>query len=64
MYGQINDTKRTKMFISCPFGNSLDLQSVGDLCFFLPTEHMSSEAEIKNLFASILMGRSRNRKQG
>ena len=31
MYGQINDTKHTKMLISCPFGNSLDLQLVGDL---------------------------------
>ena len=41
MYGQINDTKHTKTFISRPFGNSLDLQLVGDLYifFFLPTEH-------------------------
>ena len=34
MYGQINDTKHTKTFISRPFGNSLDLRSVGDLYFF------------------------------
>ena len=26
MYGQINDTKYTKTFISRPFGNSLDLR--------------------------------------
>ena len=31
MYGQINDTKHSKTFISRPFGNSLDLRSVGDL---------------------------------
>ena len=41
MYGQINDTKHTKTFIFRPFGNPLDLRSVGDLYFFLPTEHMS-----------------------
>ena len=34
MYGQINDTKHIKTFISRPFGNSLDLQLVGDLFFF------------------------------
>ena len=34
MYGQINDTKHTKTFISRPFGNSLELRSVGDLYFF------------------------------
>ena len=33
IYGQINDTKHTKTFISRPFGNSLDLQLVGDLYF-------------------------------
>ena len=31
MYGQINDTKHTKTFISRPFGNPLDLWSVDDL---------------------------------
>ena len=41
MYCQINDTKHTKTFISRPFGNSLDLRLVGDLYFFLPTEHES-----------------------
>ena len=41
MYGQINGTKHTKTFISRPFGNLLDLWSVGDLYFFLPREHMS-----------------------
>ena len=30
---KINDTKHTKMFISRPFGNLLDLLSVGDLYF-------------------------------
>ena len=34
MLGQINDTKHTKTFVSRPFGNSLDLRSVGDLHFF------------------------------
>ena len=34
MYGQINDTKHTKTFISNPLGNSLYLRSVGDLYFF------------------------------
>ena len=36
MYGQINDTKHTKTFISRPFGNSLDLRLVvvGDFFFF------------------------------
>ena len=33
MYGQINDTKDTKTFISRPFGNSLDLQLVGDYIY-------------------------------
>ena len=46
MYGQINDTKHTKTFISLPFGNSLDLRLVGDL-YFLPTEH---ESVGKNIF--------------
>ena len=44
MYGQINDKKHTKMFISRPFGNSLDLRSVGRsviYIFVLSTEHMS-----------------------
>ena len=40
MYGQINDTKHTKKFISRLFGISLDLWSVDDLYFF-PMEHMS-----------------------
>ena len=40
IYGQINDTKHTKTFISRPFGNSLDLQLVGDL-YFLHTEQES-----------------------
>ena len=31
-----NDTKHTKMFISRPFGNSLDMRSVTDLSFFCP----------------------------
>ena len=34
MYSQIKDTKYTKTFISHPFGNSLDLRSVGDIYFF------------------------------
>ena len=34
MYGQINDTKHTKTFISRPFDNSLDLRLVGDLYLF------------------------------
>ena len=34
MYGQINDTKHTKTFISRPFGNSLDLRLVGGLYIF------------------------------
>ena len=72
IYDQINDTKHTKTFIPRPFGNSLDLQLVGDL-YFLPTEQESvgkkiffrSEAEKKkkNIFTSILMGRSGNQKQ-
>ena len=41
MYGQINDTKHTKMFISRLFVNSLDLGLVGDLYFFLPTKYES-----------------------
>ena len=40
IYGQINDTKHIKTFISGPFGNSLDLRLVGDL-YFLPNEHES-----------------------
>ena len=40
IYGQINDTKHIKTFISHPFGNSLDLQLLGDL-YFLPTEQDS-----------------------
>ena len=35
MYGQINDTKHTKTFISCPFGNSLGLRLVGDLYIYI-----------------------------
>ena len=35
MYGQINDTKHTKTFISRPFGNSLDLRLVGDLYIYI-----------------------------
>ena len=35
MYGQINDTKHTKVLISRPFGISLDLWLVSDL-YFLP----------------------------
>ena len=66
MYGQINDTKHSKTFISRPFGNSLDLRSVGDLyIIFVHGAHESvgkikfgggggSEAE-KNFFASILI---------
>ena len=46
IYGQINDTKHTKTFLSRPFGNSLDLQLVGDL-YFLPTEQ---ESVRKNFF--------------
>ena len=34
MYGQINDTKHTRTFISRPFGISLDLRSVDDFYFF------------------------------
>ena len=55
MYGQINDTKHTKTFISRPFGNFLDLRFVCNLYIFLPKEHESvgkktffrSEAEKK-----------------
>ena len=39
MNGQINDTKHIKTLISRHFGNSLDLRLVGDLYFFLSTEH-------------------------
>ena len=49
IYGQINDTKHTKTFISRPFGNSLDLQLVGDL-YFLPTEQESGVSRKKNFF--------------
>ena len=41
MYGQINDTKHTKTFISRPFGNFLDLRFVCNLYIFLPKEHES-----------------------
>ena len=41
MYGQINDMKHTKTFISSPFGNSLDLGLIGDLYSFLPRGHKS-----------------------
>ena len=41
MYGQINNRKHTKTFISRPFGNSLDLQSVGNLYFFAHGAHES-----------------------
>ena len=55
MLGQINETKHTKTVISRPFGNSLDLRSVGDFnfffFFFLPTQHMSRQAK-KNVFCS------------
>ena len=54
MYGQINDTKHTKTFVSHPFGNSLDLRWVGDLFFFLPTEHMSRQT--KKIFFFLLRG--------
>ena len=71
MYGQINDTKHTKTFISHPFGNSLDLPSVGDLYFFCSqSTWVGRQKKIffaqrlkKNFFSSILMGRSGNRKQ-
>ena len=64
MCGQINDTKHTKTFIARPFGNSLDLGSVGDLYFFTHGAHESvgkhfffsffffcSEAKKKNTFS-------------
>ena len=71
MYGQINDTKHTKTFISCPFSNSLDLRLVSDLYFFCSWSTLVGRQKIfffaqrlkKNIFASILMGRSENRKQ-
>ena len=34
IYGQINDMKHTKTFISRPFDNALNLRLVGDLYFF------------------------------
>ena len=71
MYGQINDTKHSKTFITRPFGNSLDLRSVGDLNFFAHKAHDSEGKQIvffpqrlkKTFVASILTGWSRNRKQ-
>ena len=51
IYGQINDSKHTKTLISRPFGNSLDLQLVGDL-YFLPKEQESVGK--KNFFAQRL----------
>ena len=70
IYGQINDTKHTKTFISRPFGNSLDLQLVGDL-YVLTTEQESegkkfffrSEAEKKKLFHIDFDGSVGNQKQ-
>ena len=74
MYGQINDTKHTKTFISRPFGNSLVLRLVDDLFYFIfffvfahgarvgrQKNVFRSEAE-RNFFISLLMGRSGNRK--
>ena len=67
IYGQINDTKHTKTFISRHFGNSLDLRLVGDLYFFThgarvgrQKKFFRSEAEKKIFFTSNLMGRSGN----
>ena len=48
MYGQINDTKHTKMFISRPFSNSLDLRLVGDLYF---SAHGARVGRQKNVFS-------------
>ena len=48
IYGQINDTKHTKTFISRPFGNSLDLQLVGDLYFL---QHIGKESVGKKNFS-------------
>ena len=50
MYGQINDTKHSKTFISRPFGNSLDLRSVGDLYFFAHGAHESEGKQIVFFF--------------
>ena len=73
MYGQINDTKHTKTFISRPSATrwtcGWSIYLVGDLYFFLPTEHESvgifffAQRLKNNFFTSILMGRSGNRKQ-
>ena len=49
MYGQINDTKHTKTFISRPFGNSLDLRLVGDLYFFAHGARVGRQ----NIFVSL-----------
>ena len=58
MYGQINDTKHTKTFISRPFGNLLALRSAGDFNFF------AHESVGKTFFfASVLMAWSENWKQ-
>ena len=54
MYGQINDTKQTKMFISCPFGNSLDLRSVGDLYCFCPRSRLANFFFLFFFFAQML----------
>ena len=51
MYGQINDTKHTKTFISCPFGNSLDLRSVGDLYCFCPRSILFFPKMLKKHFS-------------
>ena len=76
MYGQINDTKHTKTFISRPFGNLWTCgRSVIYIFFFAHGVHepvakkkncffffFCSDAE-NNIFASVLMGRSGDRKQ-
>ena len=70
MYGQTNDTKHTKTFISRFFGNSLDLQLVGDLYFVFAhgarvgrQKHFFAQRVKNKIFTSILMGSSGNQKQ-
>ena len=70
MYGQINDTKHTKMFISRSFGNSFDFRLVSDLWFFC-SRGASQYAKMffftqrlkEKFFTTILMGWSGYRKQ-
>ena len=73
MYGQINDAKHTKTFISRPFGNSLDLRLVYIYIYLFHGARVGRQKKKKKIlfaqrlkeyfFTSILMGRSGNRKQ-